>query len=1018
VAGIAAAGIRSTPPLAAFGLAAAALGTAWACFARRRDRPAALLALFACACLGAARLGVCDRAYRANPLYRLAADGYVDIVGRLARSPGRELDRDILVLDVGTVRAGGRELACRGRLRLSVPFARGSRPRLSFAAGDLVRASARLGGGGSFRNFGAFSYERYLQGLGVHRRASTKSSLLVGRLSPARASSGRTRVSRVRLAIQRELERRFPAADGLDISPTGAVLEALLLGEDGRLDEATVENLQETGLYHLFAISGGHIAIITLLLFTLLRFLRLSRRPASLLLAVFLVFYTVLVEGSPSVLRATLMTIAVLAGRLLWRDVHVLNTIALSAFALLLANPFSLFDVGFELTYAATLAIILFMPPLVRRLPRWPLRLAELAAMSAAAALGAAPLIARSFNRLAFSSFLLNFPAIPLVGVIMGLGYAFLPVATLAPSLAGLPAALLGRLVSLFAIVSHVLDPFPFLSIRVPTPPGWVMAGYFAALGLSLVRPRVRGQRPALLAAGLAFAVLLAVRPFRPAPPGLRVTMIDVGQGESILVEFPDGATMVIDGGGLAGSPFDVGEKVVSPVLWRKGITRIDVLVLTHGHPDHLDGLRALARNFRIGEFWEGRPAPAEGAYAALLESLPARVPRRRLGRGARLEIGKVPIEVLNPSPAEDPDSAAPAANENSLVLRMTWEGRSFLIMGDAGEPTERALLEAGFDLRGDVLAAGHHGSATATSAAFLAAVRPRLVLVSVGEGNTYGFPSPAVLSRASSAGAEVLRTDLDGAVEVTAGGGRRAGRTVLAHRYGADPDFRLTRATKSMIIAEDSRRTFMGKKKWLAVLALPFLLASFLHSQSVVELAKKEKARREALKGKTATVITTADLAKVKKRPAVETANTEQTAEEAAPAEGQAAENAAERPQTQPAEADAQPPAAPPDQTEAPPAQPPALSGKDYQAKQAELAKAAEDKQEMVDLLTLKMSSLYQQFYSLDNMKSREMVQAQISDTYDKLLKAEVEAKQAGKDLADFLATAKKQETPSIWIK
>ena len=165
------------------------------------------------------------------------------------------------------------------------------------------------------------------------------------------------------------------------------------------MDEATVENLQETGLYHLFAISGGHIAIINVLLFSLFRFVRMSRRASSLALAVFLVFYTVLVEGSPSVLRATLMTLAFLAGKLLWKDVHVLNTIAASAFVLLLANPSSLFDIGFQLTYAATLTIILFTPPLLKRLPRLPLKTTELVCLSVTAALGAAPIIARSFNR-------------------------------------------------------------------------------------------------------------------------------------------------------------------------------------------------------------------------------------------------------------------------------------------------------------------------------------------------------------------------------------------------------------------------------------------------------------------------------------------------------------------------------------------------------------------------------------------------------------------------------------------
>jgi hypothetical protein len=214
-----------------------------------------------------------------------------------------------------------------------------------------------------------------------------------------------------------------------------------------------------------------------------------------------------------------------------------------------------------------------------------------------------------------------------------------------------------------------------------------------------------------------------------------------------------------------------------------------------------------------------------------------------------------------------------------------------------------------------------------------------------------------------------------------------------------------------------------MRKAKWLAALLLPLFLASFLQSQSVADLAKKEKERRAALKGKTATVITTADLAKVKKRPAVEATNPEAAGEgtQAAQTEGQGGAvppGTAEHPQAAGAEAATVPPAEQPEPGSASPAQPPALSEKDYKAKQAELAKTAQDKQDMVDLLTIKMNALYQEFYSLDNMKSREMVQAQISDTYDKLLKAELDAKQAAKDLEDFLSTTKKQETPSIWIK
>jgi len=218
-----------------------------------------------------------------------------------------------------------------------------------------------------------------------------------------------------------------------------------------------------------------------------------------------------------------------------------------------------------------------------------------------------------------------------------------------------------------------------------------------------------------------------------------------------------------------------------------------------------------------------------------------------------------------------------------------------------------------------------------------------------------------------------------------------------------------------------------MGNKKLLAAFFLPLLLASFLQSQSLAELAKKEKERRAALKGR-ATTVTTADIAKVKKRPAVE-ATEGQAAEEVAAEAGQAgeAEGQVQEGVTPPAtgkqvsgaegEAAAGAEAVKPAE-EPPPAEAPPLPENDYRARQAELAKAVKEKFELVDLLTLKMNALYQEFYNLESLKSRELLQAQISDTYDKLLKAETESDKAQKDLEEFVAKTKKENTPAIWIR
>ncbi len=761
------------------GLAAFLLG-AWGLFFLKKDRAAFALLLASTAFFGAALVVVRDRAYESNALHALKLDEYADFHGTLARSPSRELDRDVYILKVSRVRSGGAEREVRGNLRLTIPRTVDSPPRPDLFAGDEVSVSARIYASREFDNFNAPFYARFLKSRNIHNRAFAKSALLLERTGPAPSWSVFRAASVLRRKLQRRLELSFPGPPPAGISPEGAVLEALLLGDDGRMDEATVLSLQRTGLYHLFAISGAHIAIVSFLFFSLFKLVRVPRRLSYGILIAALVFYALLVEGSPSVLRAVIMTIAFLAGRLFWKDAHILNAIALSAFILLVANPFSLFDVGFQLTFAATLSIILFQQKLLRLLPKLPFGIGELAAMSVAATAGVLPILVSDFNRVTFSSLILNFAAVPLVGFVMGLGYAFFPVVFALPFLAGPFALALKALVRVFAWVSCLLDPVPFVSYRVPTPPAWVVVGYFAFLLLLLAPRRFRGQKAAALAAFAVFFIVLVSYPFPSRSSGFKVTILDVGQGDAILVEFPGRRKMLIDAGGFPEGRFDVGESVVSPFLWRKGIKRLDRLVLTHPHPDHLGGLPAIARNFRVSEVWEAERHAGSEAYGELDAALGRRVPRRTVGRGFVLRESGVVIEVLNPAPDEAP-GAASDDNDRSLVLRLTCGGVSFLFAGDIGREAEADILRAVPDVRARVLKSPHHGSDTSSSVAFLERVAPEYVIVTAGEGNRYGFPRPEVLERYAAAGIQVFRTDRDGAVEFVSDGHDLRVRTAAA---------------------------------------------------------------------------------------------------------------------------------------------------------------------------------------------------------------------------------------------
>jgi competence protein ComEC len=263
----------------------------------------------------------------------------------------------------------------------------------------------------------------------------------------------------------------------------------------------------------------------------------------------------------------------------------------------------------------------------------------------------------------------------------------------------------------------------------------------------------------------------------------LRVTALDVGQGDATLVDLPDGRLMLIDGGGFVGVPIDPGERVLVPTLRARRRERIDVLVLTHPHPDHYGGLASVVRQVDIGEFWYGgedvgaradtaaapaadTPAAApRGSYAELLQLLQLRGVRMRSAAQlcADAEPVDAAIRLLHPCPSA---SSAPSANDASLVLRIRHGRHVALLVGDAEHWAEQRLLSSSAAaLDADFLKVGHHGSRTSSSSAFLARVTPRIATISCGIRNRFGHPHAEALAHLEAAGARVVRLDQTGAV-------------------------------------------------------------------------------------------------------------------------------------------------------------------------------------------------------------------------------------------------------------
>lgn len=633
---------------------------------------------------------------------------------------------------------------------------------LELLAGDRIEFSASLSPENSFRNFFPDFMPRYLRSQRIQARAFCKSPLLIRKLNhdnytPAGFFSG------LRRKLQTGIEKDFPGEDRFKLSPEGAVLEALLLGADGRLDRKTDLQFQKTGLYHLLAISGAHVAVVTFLFYSLLGLFIARKRTIHLILLLALIFYALLVEGQPSVFRAVLMTSLFLLGRLLSADVNLLNTLALSALGLLLINPFSLEDIGFQLTFMATLSLILFFQPLLKFLPKLPFRLSEMTALSLAAVAGTMPLIISNFNRVTFASLILNLLEGPLMGLVVGAGYVYLILNSLLPAAGHLLSIGLKYLTGLFLWIATWLEPLGSLSYRLPSPPLPVVAGFYLFLFLLLLKSRFRWQKPLTLTGLSVFFFIMIIYPFRPDNNNLAVTFMDVGQGDSIVVEFPGNKVMVIDAGGFFHSPFDPGESLVSPYLWHRGYKKIDYLVCSHFHPDHAGGLPALARNFRIGEFWypeeKGNPLQEETC-----RELSSRVRTRLMIAGLRQEVKGCLIEALYPD--EQAYSIFRPGNDLSAVLRLDCGAHSFLFAADITRPVEEYLIDTRREkLKADILKVAHHGSRTSSSQCFLEVVSPEWAVITAGHNNVYGFPHRQVLERLEAAGASILRIDRDGAI-------------------------------------------------------------------------------------------------------------------------------------------------------------------------------------------------------------------------------------------------------------
>lgn len=548
-------------------------------------------------------------------------------------------------------------------------------------------------------------------------------------------------VSRLSAALRGRVEKGYRLS-GPD-SPGKALARALVLGDASAFPLEWKRGLRVTGLYHLLSVSGVHVALVAGAVWLLAGWL--PRVPRLILMLVAIGLYLLLVGPLPALVRAAVMGFLTVTALLAERPPAAVNALGWAVILLVLERPDVVQSVAFQLTVSATAGLLLLGPLLAERWSRLPHWLSSALAASVGAQLLTIPWALPRFHLLSPLAPLFNLPAVPWTGLALAASLLWTGIAVFSPDLAG---TLLPVLDFLAAPFSWPARTGPSMWLPVPLVLSPLLAWLLTLMAALLLVARWRWI-------GLAGLVLLFSCNF-PKDRGVELAMLDVGQGDAILLRDGDRA-MLVDGGGWRTG--DLGGRVLLPALLSEGVRRLDAVVMTHPDLDHCGGLVDIAAYLPVREVWMGPGWDSEGC-AGRLSSLPGtRV--RLLWAGERASLGRWALRVLHPERDEDRGT-----NERSLVIRGDALGRSFLLTGDIESWAEMRLLSCcEKEVRADVLKVAHHGSKTSSTESFLDAAQPRLALVSAGVNNLYRHPSPVILDRLAERGIRVLRTDRDGMV-------------------------------------------------------------------------------------------------------------------------------------------------------------------------------------------------------------------------------------------------------------
>lgn len=598
------------------------------------------------------------------------------------------------------------------------------------------------------RNYKGYNYKQYL-----------KTKKIIGTVELEKAKILKSSNGSFIHNIQKYIK---DTRNGTLTDEEGNLLLAILLGDKDKLSEDIQESFKTSNLSHMLAVSGAHVSYIILGLTYVLQNSIIGKKNGKIVCIFFLLVFMAITNFTPSVTRACIMAVLTLFSGIIYRKSDVYTNISVAALITLIFNPYSLLDLGFQLSYGGTIGIIIFIKRIQEKKSNSKVinYIKQMALVSIYANIIIIPIMMYHFNTVSFTFIISNIMASPILGIIVITGFLFIITSITVKPLTRLIAIFIKPILSILIKISQICSKLPFSNILVVTPYMFNVISYYAII-LYCIKSKKNNKCKIIIC--LLIVLILINFIIYIFPQKLRIFFIDVGQGDSTLIITPDKKTVLIDGGGS--DSFDVGEKVLLPYLLDRRILKIDYVLISHFDTDHCGGILTIMEKVKVKNIIISEQAEHSENYERFKKlMIHKRIRLIEVKKGDKIKIGRYSeFKILFPTSrllSENP------LNNNSIVAQFNYNNFKMLFTGDIEKLAEQQILKTEkAEIRADILKVAHHGSKTSSIPEFIKAVRPKIALIGVGKNNTFGHPNQQTIKNLENIKCRIYRTDLQGEI-------------------------------------------------------------------------------------------------------------------------------------------------------------------------------------------------------------------------------------------------------------